>query len=339
MRRIMALLVACAAWPLALAAQVSADRAADPARRAVEMTGVNLYLHSADPSFGAIEDPTFWVHAESGKSIGESLWSLEGAHAVIYRKSEDNLVLAAQSGTFDKDNRSASLAGGVRVTTGEMVVNLEDIAWDETQRVARSESTATLSDGANQIVGSSIAIFPDSDRVDLGGGTATIRLAAAETEKKTESSTADKYKRLDIEEQHGTSGSLKGAPLQKIQGPVRMVLVGVDPVDTLTIKANLVTMEYGADPAIRSPERVSLKGKVDIKQGANVIRSDDATLDLGGGTAKFVGNVVFSGEGIANASGPSLDMNLDSGEWILGGPGGVISYDFSAPKPAKDAKP
>ncbi len=339
MKRFIALLMACAASPIGVAAQVSADQTGAPASRAVEMKGVNLYLHSSEPSFGQLQDPTFWVHAERGESINETQWSLEGAQAVIYREAEDDLVLAAKSGTFDKQKKSAQLAGGVQVTSGQMVVDLEDIAWDETQRVARSESIATLSDGSNTIVGSSIAIFPDADRVDLGGGTATIQLAAADGEKKPESSTADKYKTLEIMEQHGTSGSLKGAPLQKIQGPVRMALIGNNPEDTLTIKADLVTLEYGSGEDLRSPARVLLKGHVEIKQGKNVIQSNDADLDLARETARFTGDVMFAGDEIANASGPSLDLNLDTGEWTLGGPGGVISYDFSASKAAKDEKP
>ena len=133
---------------------------------------------------------------------------------------------------------------------------------------------------------------------------------------------------------------MKGAPLEKIQGPVRMILTGKNPNDTLTIGANLVTLEYGSDPGSRKPVRVSLKGNVSIKQQSNEIHSNDANLDLAASTAKFTGDVVFTGEGISNASGPSLDLNLDTGEWVLGGPGGVISYDFAAPKPGdKEKKP
>ncbi len=336
MKRIAALLMGFAAFPAVATAQ-AAGPAAD---KTVEMKGVDIYLYSAGPSFGQLQDPTFWVHADRGESLDDTLWSIEGVQAVIYRAPEDDLVLAAATGTFDKGRKAAQLAGGVRVTSGTLVVDIDEIAWDETLRVARSESVATLNDGSNRIVGDAIAIFPDDDRVELGGGTATIQLAAAaELEKKPEDSTADKYQRLDIEEHHGTSGSLKGAPVQKIQGPVSMVLVGKDPADTLTIKADLVTMEYGSEPESRSPSRVALQGRVNIKQAKSEIQANEGTLDLAEGTAKFRGNVVFSGEGIANASGPSLDLNLDTGEWELGGPGGVISYDFSAPKPAKDKTP
>jgi len=311
-----------------------------PAGNTVVMEDLNLYLHSSDPSFGEIEDPTFWVHAARGEQLDGKRWALEGAKAVIYRKPEDDLVLVAETGTLDQDGQTAKLAGGVQVTSGPMAVQIEEIAWDEAQRVARSDYVATLSHGDNRIVGDSIAIFPDDDRVELGGGTATIQLAAAEdTEKKRESAPTDIYKRLDIEEQHGTSGSLKGAPLQKIQGPVRMSLIGKLPEDTLTIRAGLVTLEYGNDPEVRTPTRVLLTGGVEIKQAASLVKSDTAELDLAGRKARFNGNVTITGDQIANGSGPFLDMDLETGVWTLGGPGGVMSFDFTASESAKDKQP
>jgi hypothetical protein len=317
------------------------EQAQDAKRRAVEMNGVDLYLHSAEPTFGKVEDPTFWVHAARGESVNDSQWSLEDARAVVYRATDEDLVLAAKSGTFDKDRRAAQLAGGVRVVSGTMVVELEEIAWDDTERVAKSESVAKLSDGSNEIIGDSIHIYPDTDKVNVGGGTATIQLAAAvdEPEKKSEKSASDIYQRLDIEEQHGTSGSIKGAPLQRIEGPVRMKLIGKDPKDTLSIHADLVTMAYAEDS--RSPAKVELKGHVAIKQEKNEIRANEGMLDLNARTAKFTGDVLFTGDRISNASGPSLDLNLDTGEWKLGPSGEVMSIDISNVKDdkPKEAKP
>lgn len=252
---------------LAFAAQ--AQNASPAAGASMKGEGINVRMFSSRPTFGTPEDPTFWVHAARGQRLDDPpVWTLEDARAVIYRDPEDDLVLVAKSGTVDEATKSASLDGSVRVTSGQMVVELANIRWDDTTGVARSDSTATMDDGVNRIVGESIALYADEDRFEIGQGSARIRLAQATEPGKADlekSESANQFESIEIPVYKSIEGNIDTGDITEIRGPAHLILNGVAPEDTLSIKADSIKFEDD-ETGKELYARIILTGHVELTQ-------------------------------------------------------------------------
>jgi hypothetical protein len=312
-----------------------ADEPRPSAQEATEMKGIDLFLHSSRPTFGDIEAPTFSVHADSGKRLDDSrVSSFENAHAIIYRKEEGNLALVAKSMIVDEVNKTAQMAGGVRVTSGRLVVDVEELSWDDTARIARSESTATLDDGSNRISGRSIVIYPDTDRIELGSGSATVQLAEV-VEKKApaadKAAHATQFESIEIKSHQGFSGNFAGQ-IREIKGPAHLVIIGKEAADTMSVNADLVTFRY-AKPEDTMPAEMLFKGRVEFIHSQGTFHADEAAVDLAAGKVRFRGNVTIASEQIRGARTRSFDLDLNTREFVMG-PGEVESFTIT---PAADA--
>lgn len=303
-----------------------------------EIAGIDLRFDSAKPTFGELEGPAFSVHADTGKQMADlGVWALDNAHAIIYRRSEENLDLFSKSMTFDMTNKAAQLAGGVRLTSGRLVVDVEDMSWDDTARIARSGSVATLNDGMNRITGSSIAIYPDADHLELGGGSATIQLAAAVEQKPSSDSEKPsretEFESIKIIKHQGITANMAGQ-IREIKGPARLVIVGKDPDDTMNVDADAITFSY-TKPEDTMPAEMLLKGRVKFDHSEGTFHADEATVELAAGKVRFRGNVTIDSDQIHGAKTSSLDMDLNTRELIMG-PGEIESFNLApAEKPAK----
>jgi hypothetical protein len=322
------------------AALCGADRVVPPANNASEIHGIELRFDTSRPTFGQAETPAFSVRAETGVQKSDlRQWSLEDARATIYRKSADNLQLVAKSMTFDTEKKEAQMGGGVRVTSGRLVVEAADMSWDDTARVAKTDSFATLDDGANRITGKSISIFPDNDLIQVGGGTGSIRLAAEEKNQppKPEAADAkkaeanDKFDRIDIKKYEGTEANLSGR-VRVVKGPAQIELVGKDPADTIKVDADLVTFDYATD-GDNSPSVLEFKGHVLFTLSQGTVRTDLAKVDFSGQKVEFRKNVAVELTQI-NGKMDKLDLNLDTRDIIIG-PGQIVYSLSFKPAPAK----
>ncbi len=293
----------------------SQAKPSDAATMKMEGEGINLWMSSSHPTFGQPEDPTFWVHAERGQLLDEPrIWSLEQTRAVIYRDPpEEDLVLVARTGTFDEQNKSAKLDGDVRVTSGRMVADLENIRWDNAAGVAYSEGLATLDDGVNRLVGRAVAMYAKEGRFELGDGTAHIQLAQSTDDAQQTKKKPQAFESISIPKPTKIVGKLSGG-VQELAGPVELNLIGVDPADTLNIKANRVNFEYAADDE-KMPTKVFLKGNVSLKQTDATFSADEGTIDLNSRKARFQGHVTMSGEQFQGASGEYFELDLDTGDF------------------------
>lgn len=333
------LMLAAALSCMALGAEPQKSGAADSS-----IQGIDLHMFSSRPTFGAPEDPTFWVHAERGEVLGDPpVWKLENTKAVIYRDPEEDIVLVAGSGNFDEENKSAQLDGGVRVTSGSLVANLADIHWNDETGVARSDALATLDDGINRLAGKSIALYADEDRFEIGEGSGRIRLAAAVDESMEVKSKSAEFESISIPAHSGIVGNLSGR-VAEIRGPVELILNGVDPANTLAIKADRVGFEYDpAKPEEKTPSKIILEGHVVLKHADANFQANKGTIDLGTRMVRFEGDVKMSGQEVEGASGESFTLNLDTGDFELLGEDSVIEKMWliapeKAEKPA-DPKP
>lgn len=331
-------LVAMAYAPAPAAETPRASAAGDES--AIKMQGVDLYMHSDDPTYGERKEPTFWVHAERGR-LEEKLkvWSIENAEALVYREAEDNLRLQAREGMIDESNQVARLHGGVRATTGELVMNLEDIEWNNHENIARSESPVSLTDGVNDLSGDSVSIFPKDDRVELGAGNGRIRLAELgpaqqETTSQSERSMGQ-YKALRIEWQGKLVGNLKGT-LQRITDGAHLIVLADDPADNLDIKAKTVEFDYAA-PEDRMPTRMRLDGDVEFRHQDGVIRSESADIDFEASIAKFTGNPRAEITSIRGIQVDYIQIDLNTEELVMGGPGHIDEIQITDTE--KDAAP
>ncbi len=324
---------------LAAAALCGAGQNKPSGQGVSESAGIDLRFDSAKPTFGELEGPAFSVHADTGKQMADlGVWALDNSRAIIYRQPEENLVLISKSMIFDLNNKAAQLAGGVRLTAGRVVVDVADMLWDDTARIARSESIATFDDGANRITGSSIAIYPDTDRLELGGGSATIQLAEA-VEQKAPADAKDaapetKFESIEIKPHRGISGNIAGQ-IREIKGPAHLVIVGKNADDTMNVDADTVTFSYSKTQDTM-PAEMLLKGHVAFAHSQGTFHADEATVDLAAGKARFRGNVTIDNAQIRGAKTSSFELDLNTREFVMG-PGQIESFSIapSGDAPAK----
>lgn len=286
---------------------------------AMQGEDINLRMFSSQPTFGEVADPTFWVRAKRGRLLGEPrIWTLEETQAVIYRDPEEDLVLVAGTGTFDEVNKSAELDGGVRVTSGQFAADMANIRWDDATGVASTDSRATLDAGMNQMIGSSVALYVNEDRFELGEGSARIQLAAAQPGEAVAEKQSPEFESISIPKHNGIVGNLKGG-VREIRGPAELVLKGVDPANTLNIKADHIELQYDETSDDITPIRILLKGRVSLVHTNASVKADQGTVNIVSRTARFESNVEMSGDRVEGAKGDYLEVNLETGDMELGG--------------------
>jgi hypothetical protein len=227
---------------IGLAPHTHADSPSGPIvrqlRDAVVMEGLDLLFHEAGPTFGELRKPTFWVHAVRATCTDSMRqWSLEASNAVIYREQAENLLLSAGAGFFDKEVGVALLSEGVRLTTGVVVVKLEDLQWDNDQQVATSDHPTEFSDGVSLLSGKAFAVHPRENLVQLTDGGGTIHLAsdpAADSADPGSSPSSDsRFKSLDIEFKGTMSIDLEAGHPEEVNDRVVLIMKGVDEADDL----------------------------------------------------------------------------------------------------------
>ena len=152
-----------------------------PPQSTLAWKGVDLYMHDYGPTDGRLRDPTFWIHAEQGQRAGAGrTWSLQQTRAVIYREADENLVVEAAIGQFDEEAETARLSGRVRLSTGRLRVDLEELVWDNTKGLATSDRPVRVTDSETQLVASGILINPHDDTIVLNEGSGVIQLLETE---------------------------------------------------------------------------------------------------------------------------------------------------------------
>ncbi len=149
----------------------------DPPRNAMAMRGLDLRMYDYTPTGDELRDPTFSVHADSAQlPEGGKVWSVQGTRAVIYRDDDEDLVVDALEGDVDLDRKVAELRGAVRLTVGSLIVDLEDLLWENEKGTMTSGRPIHLGDENMRLDAKSLLIKRDGGLLILGEGSGYVRL-------------------------------------------------------------------------------------------------------------------------------------------------------------------
>lgn len=150
-----------------------------PKQDAMEMKGINLYMHRRVPVDGAPGRPELWVRAESFSIESDQAYNFEKAHAVIYTRDAEEITMEANYGRFEQD-KSAVLEGEVRVTAGTLNMLLSDIHWqrgeEDTGGMAQTEKPVVIDDPDLQLNAAGMRLYPDTRVFELTNVSGVVRL-------------------------------------------------------------------------------------------------------------------------------------------------------------------
>jgi hypothetical protein len=313
---------------------------------AISMEGFDLQFHRQGPTFGELRQPSFRVHAVTAESDNDMVhWTLRDADAVIIRQSQKELLVSAARGFLDRENEVAVLSDGVRATTGNVIIDLKDLHWDNGTGIARSDNYSEATDGENHIGGNAITIYPDDDVVEMFGGVGTIQVAAKpsadEPEPVKPGSVGARFKYLNVDYDGTAAMNLETGAVAGIRDGVVLELVGYEEADTIKVRARNVDFVY-ADGDTSSPTAVQLTGDVQLEHASFGGRADEINVNFDSGDVEFRGHAQLTGERFENAAGNLIRYNLDTKDVLLG-PGGQIRrlrlFDKEEEQPAGNAEP
>ena len=148
------------------------------AEDAMQMTGINLYMHRRIPLDGAPGKPELWVRADSFSIEDQQTYSFENASAVIYGREEE-ITLEAQRGQFEQD-KSAVLEGEVRLAAGTLRMLLTDIQWhrgdeEEAGGVVETGNPVIIDDPDLQLNAAGMRLYPDTRVYELTEVSGVVR--------------------------------------------------------------------------------------------------------------------------------------------------------------------
>lgn len=147
-------------------------------KESMQMTGINLYMHRRVPIDGAPGRPELWVQADAFSVEDSQTYSFEDAHAVIYTRDAEEIMLEAQRGRFEQD-KMALLEGKVRLAAGTLKMLLSDIHWQregaDTTGIARTDNPVIIDDPELQLNAAGMRLYPDDQIFELVNVSGVIR--------------------------------------------------------------------------------------------------------------------------------------------------------------------
>ena len=146
---------------------------------AMEMKGINLYMHRRVPVDGAPGKPELWVRADSFSIEGDQAYNFEKAHAIIYTRDGEEITMEANHGRFEQD-KNAVLEGEVRVTAGTLKMLLSDIRWqrgeEDAAGTAETDNPVVIDDPDLQLNAAGMRLYPDTHVFELTNVSGVVRL-------------------------------------------------------------------------------------------------------------------------------------------------------------------
>lgn len=136
----------------------------DPALPANDLTmqDLRLDMYRFAPTDDAGQKPLFSVEAREGaKAADKNLWSLTGIRAVV-NGDQGPVTMEAGEAIFDEDEQIARLSGGVKVQSGAIFVETDQIQWDNTQETIRADSPLLMTDGAAHLRAGGLTFDPNT---------------------------------------------------------------------------------------------------------------------------------------------------------------------------------
>lgn len=159
---------------------VAAAAAPEPASdtEAMQMKGINLYMHRRVSVDGAPGKPELWVRADSFSIEEGQTYTFDKAHAVIYSRDDGEITLDANRGRFEQD-KSAVLEGDVRLVAGNLKMILNDIQWqrgeEDASGTAVTNSPVIIDDPDLQLNAAGMQLYPDTRTFELENVSGVVR--------------------------------------------------------------------------------------------------------------------------------------------------------------------
>lgn len=139
------------------------------------------------------QKPSFVVEADTSL-LNNDVVLLENATATIYGPKGDETHLyaprcrlvdqsrAGKGATPENDERAdrVYLEGGVRLETKTMVIEVEDLEWDNKNRMAWSDKPVNIQGDQLQLRASGMKLYPDKDSLVLNNTEAVYRITKGE---------------------------------------------------------------------------------------------------------------------------------------------------------------
>jgi len=128
---------------------------------------MTLRFYDDAPTGEISELPRFELASSRCRYEEGDVWSFEDADAVIRGNSETEMRIEAGFGRVDHRTKHAFMEGGVRLTTGDLIIEMEELTWSNADRVASSEQPVRILQGGTDLHASSMQLYPDESRVVL----------------------------------------------------------------------------------------------------------------------------------------------------------------------------
>lgn len=105
------------------------------------------------------------------------IWTFENADAVIRGDGQQEMRIEAGFGRVDHRTKHAFMEGGVRLTTGDLIIEMEELTWSNADRVATTERPLRIMQGDTDLSASAMQMFPDDNIVVLEEARGRIQTA------------------------------------------------------------------------------------------------------------------------------------------------------------------
>ena len=129
---------------------------------------MTLRFYDDTPSGEMGELPRFELASSRCRYEEGDVWSFQDADAVIRGDGNDTeMRIEAGFGRVDHRTKHAFMEGGVRLTTGDLTIEMEELTWSNAERVASSEQPVRILQGGTDLEASSMRLYPDESRVVL----------------------------------------------------------------------------------------------------------------------------------------------------------------------------
>jgi len=128
---------------------------------------MTLRFFDDTPSGEVGELPRFELASSRCRYEEGDVWSFEDADAVIRGDRDTEMRIEAGFGRVDHRTKHAFMEGGVRLTTGDLIIDMQELTWSNSERVATTEKPVRIQQGGTDLHASSMQLFPDESRVIL----------------------------------------------------------------------------------------------------------------------------------------------------------------------------
>lgn len=262
----------------------------------------------AEQAGDAPQKPSFKVAAHRTTMLEQGIVSFREAHAVIYGREDELTEIFAGRGTFDKASQEAALAGGVRLESSGLEVSLEEITWDNAERMARSQKPAVIQQNGTRLQTSTFALLPEENVLNLTDVQGEVALTPTPGQSEAlEPAKAPQFTALRIE--RAPVVRMAQNRVESITGGLKMVLAPADETEApLSVAAQDALFAYPLGGGAM-PERVELTGEAAVNGAPGSIRADVAVLDLQSKQFDFKGSVTGSTEQVPSFSAERLSYS------------------------------